>query len=276
MQLIGSLALNVLLLQSWVPIQASYFSYNAPSWSISTELFFYCAFPLLIRSFSTTWYWKLAGVVVVLATLIAASNLLGLPESSVYGVSAHGLMYVGPLSRIVEFITGMCCCLLWRSVEKRAADGGVVIFTILETLVIAFACWFFAHSYRISIPGMGIAGDVWSGNTWMSPAFLLIVFVFAFGRGLFSSMLLSTKVAVFLGEISFALYLIHVWVIGACRAAFDVSSTGATFGIALAASLAAAAGIHLLVEAPGRRIVRRKLNAYAENRKSHMVPLSQR
>src|SRR5208283_4069809 len=37
--------LNFFLLQAWVPVWDSYFSYNAVSWSISTELGFYLAFP---------------------------------------------------------------------------------------------------------------------------------------------------------------------------------------------------------------------------------------
>jgi peptidoglycan/LPS O-acetylase OafA/YrhL len=39
---------NALLLHGWLPSWPWYFSYNAPSWSISTELFFYIAFPVLI------------------------------------------------------------------------------------------------------------------------------------------------------------------------------------------------------------------------------------
>ncbi|MDZ4048042.1 MAG: acyltransferase, partial [Pseudoxanthomonas sp.] len=39
---------NLLLVHAWIPQSAYYFSYNGVSWSVSTEAFFYLAFPLLI------------------------------------------------------------------------------------------------------------------------------------------------------------------------------------------------------------------------------------
>jgi len=40
---------NLFLVQSLVPISDYYFSFNGVSWSVSTELFFYLCFPLLVR-----------------------------------------------------------------------------------------------------------------------------------------------------------------------------------------------------------------------------------
>ncbi len=43
------LVLNIFFLQSWVPSDSYYFSFNAPSWSLSNEIFFYfCFFPLVL------------------------------------------------------------------------------------------------------------------------------------------------------------------------------------------------------------------------------------
>lgn len=41
-------ALNLLLLQSWVPLSDYYMSYNAVSWFLSDELFFYLMFPFVL------------------------------------------------------------------------------------------------------------------------------------------------------------------------------------------------------------------------------------
>lgn len=41
--------INVLLLQSWIPVKSVYFSCNAVSWCLSDLLFFYAMFPLLAR-----------------------------------------------------------------------------------------------------------------------------------------------------------------------------------------------------------------------------------
>ncbi len=48
-------AFNLLLVQAWIPIEKIFFSYNPVSWSISTELAFYLAFPVLIRNWERTW-----------------------------------------------------------------------------------------------------------------------------------------------------------------------------------------------------------------------------
>ena len=42
---------NLAMLQSWWPAGPFFYSINGPSWSISTEFAFYCAFPFLIYRF---------------------------------------------------------------------------------------------------------------------------------------------------------------------------------------------------------------------------------
>ena len=45
---VGTAFLNLLLLHAWTPGIEHYFSVNGPSWSISTEAFFYAMFPWLL------------------------------------------------------------------------------------------------------------------------------------------------------------------------------------------------------------------------------------
>ena len=53
------LALVTGLLQSLSPYIANIFAWNSVSWSISTEFFFYLAFPWLLVDIGRTWHWKL-------------------------------------------------------------------------------------------------------------------------------------------------------------------------------------------------------------------------
>ena len=50
-----AMAANLLLVQGWFPAWNSYFSYNAPAWSISAEWAFYLCFPFLITNWRRTW-----------------------------------------------------------------------------------------------------------------------------------------------------------------------------------------------------------------------------
>src|SRR5208337_1415695 len=49
---------SLIMVHAWVPMWPWYFSFNAPSWSISTEFFFYLTFPPLIWRWRRTWWWK--------------------------------------------------------------------------------------------------------------------------------------------------------------------------------------------------------------------------
>jgi peptidoglycan/LPS O-acetylase OafA/YrhL len=252
-----TLTLNALLLQAWVPIQRIYFSYNAVSWSISTEVFFYLTFPLLVLSLKKNWHWKLFGSAVLVLALIAGCNVSGLPLLSVNDVSAHGLLYINPLSRVFEFIAGMCCCLLWRTLQARMSDNTFWMFTLAEGSAIALTTVLLIYPFPFAHPAIGPAGVLWIMRTSAIPGFCLIIVVFAFGRGLVSQ-LLGSKLFEFLGEISFAIYLIHVLVIGAYRSQFKEAlavSASADFAITVAISLLAATVMHLLIERPCRSLI---------------------
>src|SRR3954465_3656973 len=49
---LGTVA-NLLLLQAWVPSDKVYFGYNAVAWSLSCEVFFYLAFPWLVKAIAS-------------------------------------------------------------------------------------------------------------------------------------------------------------------------------------------------------------------------------
>jgi peptidoglycan/LPS O-acetylase OafA/YrhL len=254
---VEALALNALLLQAWVPVQGIYFSYNAVSWSISTEVFFYLLFPLLIPSLEKNWYWKLFGSGFLVLALIAACNLSGLSLFSLDGVSAHGLLYISPLSRIFEFIAGMCCCLLWRTLQANTPRSGFWVFTLAEGSAIALTIILLLHPFPFAHPAIGPAGVLWIIRTSAIPGFCLIVVVFAFGRGLLSK-LVGSRVLEFLGEISFAIYLIHVLVIGTYRSQFKEAlavSPSADFAITVAITVLAATALHLFIERPCRSLI---------------------
>jgi peptidoglycan/LPS O-acetylase OafA/YrhL len=253
-----TLILNPLLLQGWVPIRRIYFSYNAVSWSLSTEAFFCLAFPLLAQSFHRNWWRKLTGAAAVVAALIAICNWLELPLFSEDLPSAHGVLYIHPLARLFEFVAGMCCCLLWRNCRGRNL-GGVWTFTAAECLALALAVALIAFPFPLAHAALGPAGQLWITRTSATPAFCAIVVVFAFGRG-FASRLTGNKLFEFLGEISFAFYLVHAAVVAACTRLFGELTVWLPhhYAIAAAAALLAAAALHLFVERPCRAAIVRR------------------
>jgi peptidoglycan/LPS O-acetylase OafA/YrhL len=112
---------NLMMVQAWVPYYPWYFSFNAPSWSISTEFFFYLVFPLLIISWQRNWWWKWLAAATILAGLIAVCTLARLPNLSTEDVvTVHGLILINPLSRVFEFVTGMVAYSCFAALKPHA------------------------------------------------------------------------------------------------------------------------------------------------------------
>ncbi len=111
---IAVIVLNLLLLQSWVPHSAVYFSLNAPSWSLSNEIFFYICFFFLVFLSSRQLLALLVTMIAAIAGLGVALEL-AMPGRILSGANSiqHWLFYIFPLFRLVEFLIGMLLYNLW-------------------------------------------------------------------------------------------------------------------------------------------------------------------
>jgi peptidoglycan/LPS O-acetylase OafA/YrhL len=274
---------NLLLLQGWVPSFPWYFSYNAVSWSISTELFFYLIFPVLISQWATSWWWKwLASATLVLA-LIWLGEALRLPDLSTKDEpSLHGLLYINPLARLFEFTTGMVTCLAFQylnsTFDKRNSSFMEVVFTFLEILVIAFVGYCFVTSAAIVFlaPYFQGAGVQWlehAGNVLIFPPVLL---VFAFGRGWLSRFFGSPPM-ILLGEISFSIYLVHTIVFSFYQKHWQLDQATPNYiGLAacVIATLALAFIIWIAIEVPCRTAAKQVLKTLPQGDLVHLfVPV---
>jgi peptidoglycan/LPS O-acetylase OafA/YrhL len=204
---------NILLIHAWIPYAEYFFGYNSVSWSISTEVFFYAAFPFLIASFARTWWAKLAGVAVLslVLVLVSIATDLAVYTSLDQGVTLTGVLYINPLARIFEFVVGMCAALLWRTSITKVRIGPVAG-TVIECAAVALLLISF---YAVAQLGhwvnthYGFAGAQWLGQgSGMALSFAALIFVMAFQKGYISAVI-GSRLGVFLGEISFMIYLIH-------------------------------------------------------------------
>lgn len=250
---------NLFLVQGWVPISEAYFSYNAVSWSISTELGFYLAFPFFIHRWGETFWWKIPLAAGIVGATIYLSGRFGLPEyvPGSTEVVYHGLVYISPLGRILEFVAGIACCSIYRWLKPRVAASPLV-FTVLEIAAI-YAFYKTATGYFITMFAAEASGPMlsWLGHSSGLPSCMLIVIVFAFGRGYLSRPLASAP-AVLLGEISFSLYLVHQIVYRAYAQHYpaDQQADYVGFAICVMVSLIAAYLLWRWVEMPARAALR--------------------
>lgn len=232
---------HTLMLQSWGLGDPGQF--NSPGWTVSCEWAAYIAFPLFV--------WA-AGALRSTAARVAALFLL------VAAIWAHSILQPGPpwtidamglpgMPRLAsEFLGGV----ILRGVMPSPADprnGRIGDLALLAGLATAFALpALFAHVRLIDalvLPMLGLA--IW-GAALQGPI----------ARSLFAN-----RTMVFLGEASYAMYLVQwLFIVTAARFLARIvdpwATTAAAMGLILLIGIAAIP-LHLFVEKPARRALRR-------------------
>lgn len=168
---------NLLLLQSWLN-SAMTGSFNYPSWSISIEYYLYLIF----------------GVMAV----FARSNTIKL--FAVVSLAAFITLWNGESWLKLEIFRGTSCffagaCLYWVYDKIKDFDLRPVHFSLLEIACVLAV-------YRL------LVAPVEHKGIYASLLFCLVILAFAFERGVISR-LLQRPVFVWLGALSFSIYLTH-------------------------------------------------------------------
>lgn len=251
--------INLGLLQSWFPTLTHQFSYNSVSWSISTEMAFYLAFPLLLTRIRQNWGSCLLIATGFLATMLTAASLLNLPaDGGVEDVTITTFIYTQPLARGLEFVTGMAAYVAWhRFIRYRAIS--IWAYTGIEVAALVGIFWWSADGFwraqseLASLPSV----SVWFSDAGSFWAFAIVIVIFAAAGGCVGKML-SWRPFVWLGEISFSVYMFHqilikIWVLGYPQWANPLSF--------LLVLIAVSALSFCLIEQPGRKVLGRLLGA---------------
>lgn len=183
---------NFFLIQSFFPDKALFFSANAPSWSLSNELFFYLLFPFFILRKNC--------LLVVVATLIAVFQVT-ISLSALSPEQQHYWLYIFPLSRLFDFLVGILLFRLHEAYGQKMRNMGP---DLTKGLSIALLMLFIVMKDLIP--------QAFRYDLYYVLPMALVIFTFAQEGGKISRCL-SAKIWVLLGEASFSLYLIHQLVI---------------------------------------------------------------
>ena len=183
------------------------FSWNAVSWSISTEFYFYLIFPILLVNIENTWPWKLAIALMVALSIFPILTALGAPSSSsdLNAVTIYPVVYAG-LGRSFEFCLGMSAWVIWNK-HLRHRELTFATWSLIEVSAPLLVCVWSLKFFTI------LALVPASTNMWFSIAgsaipFAILITAVASARGLVGK-ILSVSPFVLLGEISFSIYMLH-------------------------------------------------------------------
>lgn len=241
----GRAVLDALLLQSWHPDVLVRTSFNQPLWSLSAEAFFYLCFPVFLVVIGRVrperlWAWT-GGVVAAIFAVPAIATYLP-PGPSFPGFPLTGtevwldIHFAG--TRTLDFVFGILLARLVLTGRRLPLGlGGAVALAVTAYFLSSYVPPRFGVTAILVVPlGLVVAAGAVQD---------------AAGRPSF----LSGRVWVWLGEISYALYLLHYPVLMPARKVLGDRTLGSWTGLGLAVVLFAvtvvlSALLHHLVELP--------------------------
>ena len=258
--LYSSLALNVFLVQSWIPIKEYFWSFNSVAWSISTEAGFYLFFPLMVSNWQETWKAKLAGALILSLFMVAACFFADLGAGEGGGWRLMGWLNINPLARFFEFCMGMSAALFYERMKRNYRPVPVLGTAVEIVLLAVVVAGMFSNSlWQAAFESfLGKPGASWVDNGVMnSPWFAILILIFSLHRGGVSKCLCAPFFAL-LGEISFSIYLLHQIMVRIYLARIETIDTFPslfTFAYFWAVLLAGSYLCWLVVEKPSRKAI---------------------
>lgn len=196
--------LNALLLQTWIPDESVYFTFNKVSWYLSVCLFIYFIFPYLFNKLRscTISQLLLSGFIIGAAQCtVAVTAYMVLPEQISLQL-IKWITYICPLFRSGDFFLGTILGLLCIKYDVQPEQTAKISFryTVLECLCLLLC--------GLTVVGRKMA-PLWMryGIIYL-PASLLGVLLFYKQRGLLVRVL-TNKVLIRIGNISAYAFLIH-------------------------------------------------------------------
>ena len=234
----------------WLPADGDW---NQPEWSLSVEIIGYAAFPLLAflaGRLNNRW---------LVAALAVGSLFYPTADALGHGTTVANDLFWGALPRMAGgFAGGILMCRLHRLTPEsfRRQQGWIGDLAMLALIVALVA----------PAPGRNAT----------TLCFGAIIYGLASGRGMMVA-LLSTPFAVWLGRISFPLYLIHVmpllWLgYNLTNYAHPGWAGLVAFGLYAAFAVSLAWALHLLVERPTHRFAREALAPQKATSVSRLAP----
>ncbi len=190
------LFLNVIMIQSWFPGKAM--TLNFPGWSLSVELFFYSVFPLLLNAVYSKLKWQINALWIIVFWIVSqivvhrvSQGTLGIPGFSVSDLSYHPILHLNEF--LVGNITGLLFLNKLKSYNRNYLPAIVGLFVLL---IIALK---FSHGYNLH-------------NGLLCVIFAPLILLMTLSNDKITHFF-SRKPFVFLGEISFGVYILQfpVW-----------------------------------------------------------------
>ncbi|MDH6354436.1 peptidoglycan/LPS O-acetylase OafA/YrhL [Dysgonomonas sp. PH5-45] len=187
---------NLFLIQSFIPVNHFYYSFNSPSWSLGCEQLFYLLFPFLISWLNDS---KKLLLILIPLIIVALTGMYFTPDEETI---TNSIWYVNPITRLPDFLIGLFLFHIYDKYKNINISYTKASLLEISSIVLLLAFYllsgYFSIVYRASI------------YYWIPIS--LTILIFAFRQGVISK-ILSNQYLVRLGEVSFGIYMFHFIII---------------------------------------------------------------
>jgi peptidoglycan/LPS O-acetylase OafA/YrhL len=238
---VAEIPFHLTLMHAWGYVAND--GWNFPSWSISSEWFAYLTFPLTFAISNVYRNNPILGLIFVSILFYALFVFFGF-----YGIELTNMTWEGGAIRIIpSFLGGI---MLWQLGQKNIFNPKYANFGVIASI-----------ASIIVVASLG----VYPGLIW--PLLMALVFFLAETSKVSTKNIMNTKTLVYLGEVSFAMYMVHLPVdIITCKFIEKFASnihSSTSGGICLMAGLVitflVAIIAHEFIEKPMRDFLRAKI-----------------
>lgn len=235
------LFLNILMIQAWV--SGHVLSINPPGWSLSVEILFYICFPVVFNNFFKKTEIKKIFLFIILFWIL--SQVLFLILFPIYQEDIHlkEFLKYSPIMHFNQFLIGNLAGFIFINNLKNKKGNYDVMILILTVLV------FFALKTPINFH-----------NGLLAILFIPLILFISLNTGLITK-IFALKIFVFLGEISFGIYILQFPVFSIISAYsitkyLHVTDVTLAFFIRLILLIIFAAISYLYIEKPIRNLIK--------------------
>ena len=184
----GGLLSNLFLVQAWIPSQST--AFNGPGWSLSVEMVFYLIFPWLFN-----YIYKKKNIKMLVGMIIAIWLVTQIFFTLYFPDRPDDYLSFCPLMHINEFLMGNLAGLLfvWKLQQRKANyDWHIVILMALLVLALKFHPVFINYHDGILVV-----------------LYVPLIIALSLNTGVLTTVF-KMKPLVYLGEISYSIYILQV------------------------------------------------------------------